>query len=85
MLVGAITGARLVLSVSPLSALILATALLAVVTIGAQAAVRWWKGARAELAPHLGRGLHDELELGFLVIDGQRVALHGRGEATLAG
>jgi len=85
MLIGAITGALLVLSVSPLSGLILATALLAVVTIGAQAAVRWWKGARAELAPHLGRGLHDELELGFLVIDGQRVALHGRGEATLAG
>jgi uncharacterized membrane protein YoaK (UPF0700 family) len=38
MLVGAITGASLVLSVSPLSALILATSLLAVVTIGAAAA-----------------------------------------------
>jgi uncharacterized membrane protein YoaK (UPF0700 family) len=38
MLVGAITGAWLVLSVSPLSALVLAAALLAVVTIGAAAA-----------------------------------------------
>jgi len=38
MLVGAITGAWLVLSVSPLSALILAAALLAVVTIGTAAA-----------------------------------------------
>ena len=38
MLVGAITGALLVLNVSPLSALILATALLAVVTVGSVAA-----------------------------------------------
>jgi len=40
MLVGAITGALLVLRVSPLSALILAISLLAVVTVGAVAAAR---------------------------------------------
>src|SRR4051812_13297604 len=36
-------------------------------------------------APDLLGGLHDELQLGDLLVAGQRVALHGRGEAALPG
>src|SRR5690625_1872086 len=41
--------------------------------------------ARTSSAPDLGRRLDDEGELGHLVVVGQRVALHGGGEAALRG
>src|ERR1700755_2961589 len=41
------------------------------------------RAGRARSAPDLGGGLHDQGELGLLLVDGEVVALDGRGEAAL--
>ena len=50
---------------------------------GSRPAIRGMAGY--DLAPDVVGGFDDEAELGDLLVVGQRVALHGGGEAALAG